>query len=289
MESRPTPGSPTACRTSSSRRSGSPRAKARSCSNAPSARSSMRSWASAKPPHAGVSCCSPTSAKPARPRAETATTASTRRKPSTAAFPHRWRCPTAYRTGQRFGVGYLIDVLQGKDNERACRNDHDKLSVWGIGKDTDATVWRSLFRQLTALGLSRLRRRGPRHGPAHREGAPRTPRRRDVSAAPRPGTREEGQDIQKCRRVSREGRSLRPPALRRAPRPPSQPRDRREAAALRHLPRQDIGGTRHQPPRQRRRPARHHGPRREQDQTLRQGHPRKRSRTSAPTPASTVA
>jgi ATP-dependent DNA helicase RecQ len=59
---------------------------------------------------------------------------------------------TVYRTGQRFGVGYLIDVLQAKDNERACRNNHDRLSVWGIGKDTDATVWRSLYRQLTALG-----------------------------------------------------------------------------------------------------------------------------------------
>ena len=57
-----------------------------------------------------------------------------------------------YRTGQRFGVGYLIDVLHGKENERACRNGHDRLSVWGIGKDTEATVWRSLFRQLTARG-----------------------------------------------------------------------------------------------------------------------------------------
>jgi ATP-dependent DNA helicase RecQ len=57
-----------------------------------------------------------------------------------------------YRTGQRFGVGYLIDVLQAKENERACRNSHDRLSVWGIGKDTEATVWRGLFRQLTALG-----------------------------------------------------------------------------------------------------------------------------------------
>ncbi|MCC7251897.1 DNA helicase RecQ [Hyphomicrobium sp.] len=59
---------------------------------------------------------------------------------------------TVYRTGERFGVGYLIDVLNAKDNERACRNGHDRLSVWGIGKDTEATVWRSLFRQLTALG-----------------------------------------------------------------------------------------------------------------------------------------
>ena len=60
---------------------------------------------------------------------------------------------TVYRTGQRFGVGYLIDVLQAKENERACRNSHDRLSVWGIGKDTEATVWRGLFRQLTALGF----------------------------------------------------------------------------------------------------------------------------------------
>ena len=59
---------------------------------------------------------------------------------------------TVYRTGQRFGVGHLVDVLQGKDNERACRNGHDRLSVWGIGKDTEATAWRGLFRQLIAHG-----------------------------------------------------------------------------------------------------------------------------------------
>jgi ATP-dependent DNA helicase RecQ len=66
--------------------------------------------------------------------------------------PAQMALSTVYRTGQRFGIGYLIDVLHGKDNERACRNGHDRLSVWGIGKDTDATVWRSLFRQLTAHG-----------------------------------------------------------------------------------------------------------------------------------------
>ncbi len=57
-----------------------------------------------------------------------------------------------YRTGQRFGVGYLVDVLHGKAEERTIRNGHDKLSVFGIGKDTDATAWRSLFRQLAAQG-----------------------------------------------------------------------------------------------------------------------------------------
>ncbi|MGE0024835.1 MAG: DNA helicase RecQ [Hyphomicrobium sp.] len=64
----------------------------------------------------------------------------------------RMALSAAYRTDQRFGVGYLIDVLAGKENERAARNGHDRLSVWGIGKETDAAVWRSLFRQLTALG-----------------------------------------------------------------------------------------------------------------------------------------
>jgi ATP-dependent DNA helicase RecQ len=72
---------------------------------------------------------------------------------------------TVYRTGERFGIGYLIDVLHAKENERACRNGHDRLSVWGIGKDTEATVWRSLFRQLTALGYLATDDEG--HGTVH--------------------------------------------------------------------------------------------------------------------------
>ena len=57
-----------------------------------------------------------------------------------------------YRTGQRFGVGYVTDVLTAKDDERISRNGHDKLSVWGVGRDVGATEWRSLFRQLVAAG-----------------------------------------------------------------------------------------------------------------------------------------
>jgi len=56
----------------------------------------------------------------------------------------------AHRTGQRFGVNYLIDVLSGKASERILRCGHDKLSVFGIGKELDAGQWRSLFRQLIA-------------------------------------------------------------------------------------------------------------------------------------------
>jgi ATP-dependent DNA helicase RecQ len=57
-----------------------------------------------------------------------------------------------YRTGQRFGVSYLVDILHGKADERAIRMGHDKLSVFGIGKTTDAATWRALLRQLVASG-----------------------------------------------------------------------------------------------------------------------------------------
>ncbi len=55
-----------------------------------------------------------------------------------------------YRTGQRFGVGYLIDVLSGTDNDRIRQNSHNKLSTFGIGENINKTVWRSVFRQLIA-------------------------------------------------------------------------------------------------------------------------------------------
>ena len=58
-----------------------------------------------------------------------------------------------YRTGQRFGAGYVTDVLLGKDNERIRSFGHQRLSTFGIGADIDAPTWRSVFRQLVARGL----------------------------------------------------------------------------------------------------------------------------------------
>ena len=58
-----------------------------------------------------------------------------------------------YRTGQRFGAGHVIDVLRGETGERLQRLGHDRLSVFGIGRDLDAGAWRSVLRQLAALGL----------------------------------------------------------------------------------------------------------------------------------------
>jgi len=61
-----------------------------------------------------------------------------------------------YRTGQRFGALHLIDVLRGRDSERVRRWEHDKLSVYGIGADTDDATWRVVLRQLVALGYARV-------------------------------------------------------------------------------------------------------------------------------------
>lgn len=59
---------------------------------------------------------------------------------------------TAYRSGQRFGVAYLIDILLGKTDDRIHNNGHDKLSTFGLGADLSTSEWRTVFRQLIALG-----------------------------------------------------------------------------------------------------------------------------------------
>lgn len=58
-----------------------------------------------------------------------------------------------YRTEQRFGVAYLIEVLLGKASERVTKFAHDRQSTFGIGKALDEKQWYSVFRQLVARGL----------------------------------------------------------------------------------------------------------------------------------------
>jgi ATP-dependent DNA helicase RecQ len=58
----------------------------------------------------------------------------------------------AYRTGQRFGAMHLIDVLVGRITERVTQFGHDKLSVFGIGRDLNEKQWRAVMRQLVAMG-----------------------------------------------------------------------------------------------------------------------------------------
>jgi len=57
-----------------------------------------------------------------------------------------------YRTGQRFGVTYLVDVLLGKSSERIKRFGHDQQSTFGIGTEHNANEWRNIYRQLIARG-----------------------------------------------------------------------------------------------------------------------------------------
>ncbi|MCB1755037.1 MAG: DNA helicase RecQ [Gammaproteobacteria bacterium] len=56
-----------------------------------------------------------------------------------------------YRTGQRFGVNYLIDVLLGKSDDRILKNRHHELAVFGLGQDLSGPEWRTVFRQLIAM------------------------------------------------------------------------------------------------------------------------------------------
>ncbi|PTY00761.1 DNA helicase RecQ [Verrucomicrobia bacterium LW23] len=58
-----------------------------------------------------------------------------------------------YRTGQRFGVAYLIDVLTGKDDPRIRTFGHDRVSTYGIGKEFGKLEWQNIFRQLVAENL----------------------------------------------------------------------------------------------------------------------------------------
>jgi ATP-dependent DNA helicase RecQ len=68
------------------------------------------------------------------------------------AIPAQKAMSCVYRTGQRFGAQYLIDVLLGKENERIIRFRHDKISTFGIGGELNGNEWKSVFRQLVAAG-----------------------------------------------------------------------------------------------------------------------------------------
>lgn len=61
-----------------------------------------------------------------------------------------------YRTGQRFGVVHVMDVLQGKENEKVLQHGHQKLSTFGIGSDIHEAQWRSVIRQLVVRGFLRV-------------------------------------------------------------------------------------------------------------------------------------
>ena len=70
-----------------------------------------------------------------------------------ATVPAQKALSAVYRSGQRFGSGHVIGILRGEDSQRMSDLGHDKLSTFGIGADMDEKQWRSVFRQLLAMGL----------------------------------------------------------------------------------------------------------------------------------------
>jgi ATP-dependent DNA helicase RecQ len=57
-----------------------------------------------------------------------------------------------YRTGQRFGAMHVIDVLIGRLTDRVKQFGHDKLTVFGVGRELNEKQWRAVLRQLVAMG-----------------------------------------------------------------------------------------------------------------------------------------
>jgi len=73
-----------------------------------------------------------------------------------ATVPAQKALSCVYRTGERFGVNHLVDVLRGRDNARIRGFGHHQLSTFGIGADIETNEWRGIFRQLIARGLLRV-------------------------------------------------------------------------------------------------------------------------------------
>jgi ATP-dependent DNA helicase RecQ len=61
------------------------------------------------------------------------------------------------RTDQRFGLGYIIDVLCGTSSDRSRALRHESLSVWGIGATKPKAHWRRVAEAMIAqkkLGMT---------------------------------------------------------------------------------------------------------------------------------------
>ena len=56
-------------------------------------------------------------------------------------------------SGISFGAGHVIDILRGKATDKVTQFNHSTLSTFGIGADVAEQQWRSVLRQLIALGI----------------------------------------------------------------------------------------------------------------------------------------
>ena len=57
-----------------------------------------------------------------------------------------------YKTGQNYGMFYIIDILRGSKEQRIIKNHHDRLSVYGIGDEYTKNQWHSIADKLLEIG-----------------------------------------------------------------------------------------------------------------------------------------
>ncbi len=60
---------------------------------------------------------------------------------------------TSIRTGERFGVNYLVDVMRGANNKAVRDRGHHELTVFGICRDADSDDLKEMVRSLVTNGL----------------------------------------------------------------------------------------------------------------------------------------
>jgi ATP-dependent DNA helicase RecQ len=58
----------------------------------------------------------------------------------------------ALQTNERFGIGHLSHVLRGKDDQYVMSYKHNKLPVFGKGKNHDDIFWQNIIRTITING-----------------------------------------------------------------------------------------------------------------------------------------
>ncbi len=59
---------------------------------------------------------------------------------------------TIVRTEQRFGIRYIVEVLRGSRDKRILSNGHDRLSVYGIGREHTSAQWFTVADRLLETG-----------------------------------------------------------------------------------------------------------------------------------------
>ena len=178
-----------------------------------------------------------------------------RRRPGTRPRPRAWRSRCVYRieqqSGQRFGAAHLIDVLRGKPTDKVAQHGHARLSTFGIGAAISEAQWRTVFRQLVALGhLASEGEYGTLAADRHRRArccAARSTLRLREASEPTPraaGARKRGADGRGAGAGKAPPRPLdarRAGALRRAQGLARRRRRGAQPAGLRRLPRRDAG------------------------------------------------